>query len=153
MKTAILLSVFLFTAIPTARAQVPGMRPAGCQGGNLGQQPAATQKAMTSFLDRLQSRVAKGHKSQVADMIAYPLHAWIGGKNEDVRSKREFLQLYDQIFTKPLIKLLLEQRPACIGRVGAQGFTISRGEIWFDTYPDGGVKIFTVTPVVMPDEY
>ncbi|HTV83001.1 MAG TPA: hypothetical protein VME18_10155 [Acidobacteriaceae bacterium] len=153
MKKGILLSAFLLAAIPTTHAQGTGGQPAGCHIGNLGEQPAAAQKAMSSFLRGLQSQVAQGHKSQVADMIAYPLHAWISGKNQNVQSKREFLQLYDQIFTKPLTKLLPEQRPACISRVGAQGFSISRGEIWFDIHSDGSVKIFNVTPVVMSDEY
>lgn len=108
---------------------------------------------MSSFLSKLQTQVAENHKDQVATMIAYPLNAWINGKNREVGSEQEFVRLYGQIFTKPLKRLLLEQRPACISRVGAQGFSFGSGEMWFDFYPNGSVKIFTVTPVVFPDEY
>lgn len=124
-----------------------------CHLGNMDKQSAGVQSAIGLFLGKLQTAVAENHRWQVADMISYPLSAWIDGKNVEVQSKQEFVRLYGQVFTKPLSRLLLEQQPACISRVGAQGFSFSKGEMWFDFYPDGSVKVFTVTPIVMPSEY
>jgi hypothetical protein len=73
-------------------------------------------------------------------------------KKFSVRSDAEFVELYPTIFTSALGRLLAKQEPACVGRIGDKGLTISRGEIWFNVDPQGTVKIFTITPVVMPDE-
>lgn len=153
MNRTVLTVVLLCVGIPQTYAQADVRRPIPCHVGNFGEQSAAVQNAMSSFLRRLQTRVAEGRKLQVADLIAYPLNAWINGKNQEVRSKQEFIRLYDQIFTSPLKRQLLEQRPACLSRVGAQGFSFGSGEMWFDLYPDGKVRIFTITPIVYPDEY
>jgi len=85
-------------------------------------------------------------------MISYPLLVSKDNSRRRIRSEKEFLDEYTRIFTPQLKVLSLKQSPQCVSRVGAQGFTISRGEIWFDIYPSGEVKIFTITPVVMPDE-
>jgi hypothetical protein len=60
------------------------------------------------------------------------------------------MELYDRIFTAPLKRLLLNTQPDCVRRVGANGFSFSKGQIWFDRYPDGQVRVFTITPVDYP---
>jgi hypothetical protein len=124
----------------------------GCTTGNLSDEPSVTQQKIGSFLDELKRAVEENKRGQVAKMISYPLHFATYKVKKEVRSEKEFLAQYDQIFPKELKALLLKQRPECVGRIGAQGFTISRGEIWFDVFPDGAVKIFTITAVVMADE-
>lgn len=155
MRCAITFALILYCFCPKsaiANSSNVKLKPR-CHIGNLNQQPAKVQGEMTSFLGKLQAAIREDNRSQVAGMISYPLNVWINGKNSEVESKQEFIHLYDQIFTTSLRDLLLEQQPTCISRIGIRGFSISRGEIWFDFYPDGRIKIFTVTPIVMPDEY
>jgi hypothetical protein len=124
----------------------------GCTAGNLSDEPSATQQKIGYFLDELKRAVEENKREQVARMISYPLHFATYKGRRKIRSEKEFLAQYDQIFPKALKALLLKQRPECVGRIGVQGFTISRGEIWFDVFPDGAVRIFTITAVIMPDE-
>lgn len=101
---------------------------------------------------KLKEFVEQGNKAQISKMVSYPLLISTDAGKRKIRSEKEFMAEYGQIFTEQFKNLLLKQQPECVSRVGAQGFTIGRGEIWFDEFPNGAVKIFTVTPVVMPDE-
>jgi hypothetical protein len=155
MRNANVLVLFLGMALSSisgfAQAKDHGSY-LGCTVGNLSDEPSATQQKISSFLDELKRAVEEDKRGQVAKMISYPLLLSTYKGKKKVRSEEEFLAQYDQIFPKALKALLLKQRPECVGRIGVQGFTISRGEIWFDVFPDGVVRIFTITPVVMSDE-
>jgi hypothetical protein len=99
---------------------------------------------MTSFLRELQSAVKEDRRDKVAMFMHYPLLVDLSNRRVHVRSAREFVAGYDRLFPVALRKSLLLQRPECIARVGAQGFTLGDVTIWFDAYPDGKVRIFTI---------
>ena len=124
----------------------------GCRTGNLREEAANTVVAITSFLGELQDAVKKDNREIVAKLISYPLLVSMPSGKLHVRSEEEFLGSYRKIFPEKLIRLLLEQKAECISRVGAQGFTIGNGQIWFDVFPDGKVRVFTITPVVLRNE-
>ncbi len=123
-----------------------------CKEGNLSEESPVTKEKMISFLTQLKEALKKDDKGQVAKMMSYPLLISTETGHKQVHSEKEFLAEYARIVTPSLKSLLLKQQPECVSRVGAQGFTIGRGEIWFNEFPGGAVKIFTITPVVMPDE-
>ena len=154
MKSSILLIVVL-TAMSLGclaqSAQETGQA-SGCKPGNLSQSDAKTLEEMTSFLHDLKAAVARDDKQQVAGMARYPLAFSTAQDKVMIRSAQELVRKYDQIFTPQIKNLLAKQEAACISRVGAQGFTIGTGQIWFDKFPDGKVKLFTVTAVTYSNE-
>ena len=123
-----------------------------CQPGDLLLEPPDDVKAVSSFLAVLQTAVAKGDSKRVAAMMSYPLSFGDERGNMQVRSKAEFIRLFQRIFTPEMKSLLARQEPACLGRVGSKGFTLGSGQIWFDFYPGGAIRIFTITSVVYPDD-
>lgn len=118
-----------------------------CTTGNLLAEPPNRVKAITVFWDELEAAIRKNDKRRVANLISYPLSVSTWTAEFRVRSEGELISRYDEVFPKDLKKLLLRQRAECISRVGAQGFSIGHGEIWFDLFPNGKVRIFTINPV------
>jgi hypothetical protein len=136
-----------------AHAQTRNGEPApGCTIGNLKEEPANTVTAISSFLSELQAAVKENRRKEVAKLVSYPLNVSTPDGKNPVRSEQEFLAHYDKIFPAGLKLLLLRQTPECVSRVGVRGFTFGHGQIWFDEYPDGKVRIFTITPVAYPGE-
>jgi hypothetical protein len=123
-----------------------------CNPGNLDQEKPSTKKAIEDFWQRFEIALQKNDKSQIAKMVAYPLSVGFpSGGDLEVSSQRQFLKEYTRIFPGDLRDMLLRQRADCIRRVGAKGFSVAAGQIWFDQYPDGEVKIFSMTVVVYPE--
>jgi hypothetical protein len=69
-----------------------------------------------------------------------------------IHTEQEFTDNYEKIFTKELREFLLRQEPPCISRVGAKGFSVGTGQIWFDQSDDGKFKIFAINAIVYPGE-
>lgn len=138
----------LATLTAFSKAQVvPGPPYSGCRKGNLSEESPATIKAMTFFLESLKVAIKKGDKRQVATLISYPLSVATFTAEFSVQSEEELKKHYDEVFPKDLRTLLLRQQSECVNRVGVKGFTIGTGEIWFDLFPDGKVRIFSINPV------
>jgi hypothetical protein len=125
---------------------------ASCKPGNLEQEAPSTVRAMSDFIEDLKAAIARKDKQGVAKMIEYPLSFASASQNVEVRSEEQFIAQYDKLLPENLKKFLLKQQSSCISRVGAKGFTVGSGQIWFDQFPDGKVKIFTITAVVYPGE-
>ena len=85
-------------------------------------------------------------------MISYPLLFATANQQLKVGSRKELIAKYDQIITAELKTFLIQQEPECISRVGAKGFTIGQGQLWFDKFPDGKVRIFTINCVFYPEQ-
>ncbi len=153
-RTTLLIVVLGITwSACSAQSAEEGHRPSGCKLGNLLQEsdPSLIDD-MGRFLVELKTAVAKGDKPGVARLVHYPLSFATADSQFTIRSEREFIKKYDQILPPGLKDLLLRQEARCIGRVGAKGFTIGNGEIWFDRFQDRKVKIFGITAVTYPNE-
>lgn len=85
-------------------------------------------------------------------MVQYPLSFSTMDARTTIRSEQEFIDKYDRILPKELKEFLLRQETRCLSRVGVKGFTVGHGQIWFDKFDDGTVKIFVITAVVYPGE-
>ena len=154
MKTvALVVAIVALAALYTASKSGAEERPStGCKPGNLRESAPALIEDMGRFLAELKSAVAKDDKQRVARMVHYPLSFATAGAEFTVHSQHEFVEKYDQILPLKLRDLLQRQETRCISRVGAKGFTIGTGEVWFDKFQDGTVKIIGITAVVYPDE-
>ena len=135
---------------PLDAQNVQNQSDTSCRTGNLNHESPATIKAVSLFLDELKTAIRKSDKQRVAKIVFYPLSVATPTAETTVKSEEEFAKRYDEVFPQALRSLLLKQRPGCVGRVGAKGFTIGTGEIWFDLYPDGKVRIFSINPVETP---
>ena len=156
MKRLVLVVAISIVASRSALAQsgVEEKRATGCKSGNLLQESddSLIIEEMGRFLTELKTAVAKGDRSGVARLAQYPLPFATADAHFTIRSQQEFIEKYDQILPPPLRDLLLRQEARCVSRIGARGFTIGTGQIWFDRFPGGKVRIFGITAVVYPDE-
>lgn len=151
MKYAVLLLLLLSSTSARAQGVSAEVSPP-CGAGTLETESPETTKSLSVFLETLKSALSSKDKQKLADMSAYPLHVATATRKFTIRSREEFMQKYEQIFPKRLVEFLEALQPPCIGRMGAQGFTVGHGEIWFDRYPDGTVRFFSINPVVSPAE-
>lgn len=151
-RLAVITALAVLVCVQVHSQTQNGESVAGCKTGNLKEEPANTVTAISSFLGELQAAVKEGRRSEVATLVSYPLSLATPDGKHRVRSEQEFLAEYDSIFPAGLRALLLRQTPGCISRVGAQGFTFGHGQIWFDVYPDGKVKILSINSIVYAGE-
>ena len=137
--------VSLMIAAPPIRA---GVQTTACKPGNLYKEGPARGVVITNFLLRLKGAIKDGDKSKVSDFIHYPLSVATAHKSFAVGSAKGFVANYERILPASLRNFILAQQPQCVSRVGVQGFSIGNGQIWFDQFPDGKVRIFSVNAVV-----
>lgn len=152
MKRGILISLVAALVCTACSAQSPQeqSRTSGCKPGNLLESDASTVEQMGHFLNGLKAAVASGERQRVARFVRYPLPVATADAQVTIRSEQEFVKNYTRILPPQLRDLLLRQETSCISRVGAKGFTIGTGEVWFDRFQDGKVKIFGITAVTYP---
>jgi hypothetical protein len=148
----VFVTVVFATVYSAAQSRAGDKGTAGCRPGNLQESTPSLIGDMGRFLADLKTAVAKGDKQRVARMVHYPLAFSTADAGSTIRSENEFIEKYDQILPIPLRDLLQRQETRCISRVGAKGFTIGTGEVWFDKFQDGTVKIIGITSVVYPGE-
>jgi hypothetical protein len=151
-----ILAIVVLVAVSTpsiAQSSAAKRQASGCKSGNLLQESDQTLiEEIQRTLAELRTAVAKGDKRGVARLVHYPLHFATADTEFTINSQQEFLTKYDQILPPPLRDLIRRLETRCISRVGNKGFTIGTGQVWFDRFPDGKVKIFAVNAVVYPGE-
>jgi hypothetical protein len=148
---ATFMALLSFSAF--AQGSPSNLPPGSCTPGNLYESSdRAKSEAMAHFLTELKAAIKDGDKSRVAQLTHFPLSVETANAEFTIDSQKEFLKQYDRILPDELRTFLLKQKPQCISRVGAQGFSIGTGQIWFDEYPDGKVRMFTINAIVYPGE-
>ncbi|KMZ11699.1 hypothetical protein BHUM_04189c [Candidatus Burkholderia humilis] len=85
-----------------------------------------------AFFDKLKRAVAAKDKNAVAGMVAYPVAVHRANAQIIVRTRKEFLARYDQIFTPKLVDTVGRQDYATLF-VRDEGAMIGDGEIWFSS--------------------
>lgn len=138
----------------SALAQVPKNQetPKGCKVGNLYGSGDPATGTVTKFFADLRIAIKNGDKTRVAQLAHYPLLVSTRETEFTVHSQKQFVKQYDQILPANLQSFLLKQSPECVSRVGVKGFSIGSGQLWFDEYPDGRVRMFTINAIVYPGE-
>src|SRR5271170_1998487 len=120
----------------------------GCKEANFRSESKPTQERLTAFLIELQKDVAGDDRPAVAGLASYPVTVSTVARKLKIADQAEFVERYTEIFPAELQKFLAAQDSTCISRVGAHGFTLGQGQIWFDFNPDGIVELFTINPVI-----
>ncbi|MFD0618470.1 hypothetical protein ACFQZR_13455 [Paenibacillus sp. GCM10027629] len=85
--------------------------------------------AFTDFLSKLQKAVVSNNKKEVANFISYPLHVNQKGKTVLIKSKKQFIEKYNQIMTDKVKEKLLAQKAKDVF-VNWQGVMVGDGEVW-----------------------
>ncbi len=148
MLMIVVVVMFSMMVQPIAQCRTPA-RP--CTPGNLKDSGPETDAAIEGFWQDFQASLRSNDKGRIAKMVDYPVEVFSGNKFE-IHNEQEFVRYFNKIFPKNLREMLLRQQVDCIHRVGSKGFSVAHGQLWFDEYSDGKVKIFGVTAVVYPGE-
>lgn len=75
--------------------------------------------------------VASGNRQTVASLVAYPVRASINRKPRTLRSRRELLAHYDEIFSQPFRDAIAAALPRNMF-ARDQGIMLGNGEVWFN---------------------
>ena len=78
------------------------------------------------------SAIADEDRESVAQMIEYPIWAYIDGERKQTLNQDEFLINYDKIFTDKFKTFLAGTRPHHMF-ANWEGVMLGRGEIWFNS--------------------
>ena len=83
------------------------------------------------FFLAFQRSVINQDKQQVASMMSFPITAQVAGRDRILLNKKEFLAVYDKIFTNSLRDVVRQQRYEKLF-ANSDGVMIGeQGEIWF----------------------
>jgi hypothetical protein len=83
------------------------------------------------FFERLQEAVRSDQPARVALLVSYPLRTSIAGKRTLVRSQRQFLSAYTQIFTPAVRCAVLASKKSEVWG-NSHGFMIADGAVWWE---------------------
>ncbi len=93
-----------------------------------------------SFLKFLET----GDKEKMAELVEFPIHAYVKGKKVKIPNKKAFVANFDGIFYPGFTKKIAESSKSLF--VLGQGVTVGQGLVWFAWYskPSSGWKIKSI---------
>ncbi|MFF2092225.1 hypothetical protein [Paenibacillus sp. NPDC058174] len=89
--------------------------------------------AFSKYFSKLQKEVKANKKEAVADLVAYPLRVNSSGKSIEIKTKKQFIAKYNQIFTDKVKKKLLAQKEDELF-VNWKGVMVGDGEVWIGQF-------------------
>ncbi|KWX72629.1 hypothetical protein AMQ84_25540 [Paenibacillus riograndensis] len=90
----------------------------------------------------LQKNVKEGKKSEVANLMVYPLKVNHNGKTMQIKTKKDFIAKYDKIINAKVKKALLAQKVDKVF-VNWKGVMIGNGELWIGQFGEQ-VGVFVI---------
>jgi hypothetical protein len=117
---------------------------ASCQKGNIAAETDAIVKDATQFLANLQQAIKGGNRTQVMDLVHYPLMASTNNATLHIQDSKELDKKWNAVFTQRWRKAILQQDVGCVNRVGDKGFMLAQGALWFNEFQPDGMRIVTV---------
>lgn len=123
LKSCFLVLFATLLGLPVARGQ------GNCVAKDVSSRPDCPQAI--EFLVKLQEAVRSGAPQKVADLVDYPLKTSIAGKRTVIRSKKQFVKNYAQIFSAEIRCAVLSGKPDEVWG-NYKGFMIADGAIWWD---------------------
>src|SRR5215813_3538414 len=142
--TSKLLIACLLVAMATALSSFALGQSASCEKGNIAAEPEATVKDATEFLNLLQQAIKAGNRTQVMDLVHYPLTASTANATLHIGDSKELEKRFNSVFTPKWRKAILLQDVGCVNRIGDKGFMLAQGAVWFDEFRPDGMRIVTV---------
>jgi hypothetical protein len=146
--TSKLLIACLLGAMAMACSSFAFGQPASCEKGNISAEPDATVKDATQFLNNLQQAIKAGNRTQVMDLVHFPLTASTSNLTLQIQDSKELEKKYNAVFTPKWRKAILQQDVGCVTRVGDKGFMLAQGAVWFNEFQPDGMRIVTVNQPV-----
>ena len=90
----------------------------------------------------LQKYVKEGKKSDVANLMVYPLRVNSKGKFIEIKTKKDFIAKYDKIMTAQVKKALLAQKLDKVF-INSKGVMIGNGDLWMGQFGEQ-VGVFAI---------
>ncbi|QHT62703.1 hypothetical protein GXP70_23800 [Paenibacillus lycopersici] len=102
---------------------------------NAGENPFETAgitdpREFQKVFNAVKTAIAKGDKAEVANYILYPLRVNGASGSELIPTRREFVDQYDAIMTKPVRDAVANQSFDRLF-INYQGVMVGNGEVWF----------------------
>jgi len=144
-------ALILVLAIPFVVSAQSAKEAAVCA-GNLDAEKPDTAQAVKDFWQDFQGALKKNDTHRVAALATYPVQVNLPKMSVTIRTSEELERNYSHIFPPKFRAFLIGEPLACVGRVGSRGFSVAAGQVWFDRYPDGKVRFFSVNVVLYPGE-
>ena len=69
---------------------------------------ADSPKEVEDFAAKVKKDILEGNKKEVAQIIHYPLHTAIAGKNVKIENQEDFIKRFDELFTADFKKRIKE---------------------------------------------
>jgi hypothetical protein len=142
--TSKLLIACLLVAMAVACSGFALGQSASCQKGNISAEPDATVKNATQFLNNLQQAIKGGNRTQVMDLVHFPLTASTTNATLHIEDSKELEKRFNAVFSPKWRKAILQQEVACVNRVGDKGFMLAQGAVWFNEFQPDGMRIISV---------
>jgi hypothetical protein len=98
-------------------------------GCNLSVHGFKSRESFFNFFSKFKADLAKKDKVSISKMILYPLSTKIDNKKVQVTSKKEFIEKFDLIFTKKVIRAVSKHQVKDFF-CNYQGAMIGDGEVW-----------------------
>ncbi len=90
----------------------------------------------------LQKYTKEGNKSEVANLMVYPLKVTNKGKTIEIPNKKDFIKKYDKIMTVKVKKALLAQKLDKVF-INSEGVMIGNGQMWMGQFGEQ-VGVFVI---------
>jgi len=99
-------------------------------------------KQFVIFLKNLKKMIFKNQRTKIATQMFYPLHVAYGEKTKTIKTKEQFLKLYDTLFSKRMKKMILDQNPDSVFS-NYEGIALQGGMVWIDQRLSSGGALVT----------
>ena len=132
------------TAAPTRPpALIPTPPPASHDGNPFWVAGVDDPARVRDFLSAFKSAVAANDAGAVAALTSFPLEVSIDGRRQRVASGARFVQLYKEIFT-PCLERVVAAATSDELFANANGVMFGSGAIWFSPVSGGALRIITI---------
>jgi hypothetical protein len=128
-------AVFVLTLVLTFSILAFGGSSGNCAQIDDSSRPDCT--GAIAFFARLQNALKNDNRQAIASMVNYPLRTTLHHKNIRIRDRRELLSHFNEIFDSGVRCAISNSTDEDVWG-NWQGFTIRRGEVWFDAIIPSG---------------
>ena len=104
---------------------------------------SANTKDVEEFANKIKLYVTENNKTELADLIDYPIKVAINGSKVSINNKKEFEQKYDDIINEEF----KEKINNCYTKYlfsNYMGIMMGNGEIWFESLNDKGLRVYAI---------
>lgn len=124
------LFIFIILFIPTVAFEATAMNDTDQSTEQRLDNLFGEHQVYKAFFFQLKNAVLKNQRKQVSELIAYPITIYGNEQRFVIKSKAEFLMLYDAIFSPNMLAVIEKQAFKDLF-AKSQGIMMGQGEVWF----------------------